>query len=41
MADVVVSTDVLDDVKLAQIEDIVVRKTGILPENIIISSMTE
>ena len=41
MADVVVCTDELDDVKLAQIEDIVVRKTGITPENIIISSMTE
>ena len=41
MVDVVVCTDTLDDVKLAQIEDIVVRKTGILPENIIISSMTE
>lgn len=41
MADVVVCTDELDDAKLAQIEDIVVRKTGILPENIIISSMTE
>lgn len=41
MADVVVCTDALDDAKLAQIEDIVVRKTGILPENIIISSMTE
>ena len=41
MADVVVCTDVLDDAKLAQIEDIVVRKTGIEPANIIISSMTE
>ncbi len=41
MADVVVCTQELDDAKLAQIEDIVVRKTGILPENIIISSMTE
>ena len=41
MADVVVCTDELDDAKLAQIEDVVVRKTGILPENIIISSMTE
>ena len=41
MVDVVVCTDTLDDVKLAQIEDIVVRKTGILPENIIISPMTE
>lgn len=41
MADVVVCTDELDDAKLAQIEDIIVRKTGILPENIIISSMTE
>lgn len=41
MADVVVCAEELDDAKLAQIEDIVVRKTGILPENIIISSMTE
>ena len=41
MADVVVCVEELDDMKLAQIEDIVVRKTGILPENIIISSMTE
>ena len=41
MADVVVCVEELDDVKLAQIEDIVVRKTGIVPENIIISSMTE
>lgn len=41
MADVVVCTEELDDSKLAQIEDIVVRKTGITPENIIISSMTE
>lgn len=41
MADVVVCAEVLDDAKLAQIEDIVVRKTGIEPANIIISSMTE
>ena len=41
MADVVVCTDSLDDAKLAQIEDIIVRKTGIEPANIIISSMTE
>lgn len=41
MADVVVCTDALDDAKLAQIEDIVVRKTGIEPTNIIISAMTE
>lgn len=41
MADVVVCTDALDDAKLAQIEDIIVRKTGIEPANIIISSMTE
>ncbi len=41
MADVVVCTDSLDDAKLAQIEDIVVRKTGIEPANIIITSMTE
>lgn len=41
MVDVVVCTDSLDDAKLAQIEDIIVRKTGMDPENIIISSMTE
>ena len=41
MVDVVVCTDSLDDVKLAQIEDIIVRKTGMDPANIIISSMTE
>ena len=41
MADVVVCVAELDDSMLAQIEDIVVRKTGISPENIIISSMTE
>ncbi len=41
MVDVVVCTDSLDDAKLAQIEDIIVRKTGIEPANIIISSMTE
>ena len=41
MVDVVVCTDSLDDAKLAQIEDIIVRKTGMDPANIIISSMTE
>ena len=41
MVDVVVCTDSLDDAKLAQIEDIIVRKTGMEPANIIISSMTE
>ena len=41
MVDVVVCTDSLDDAKLAQIEDIFVRKTGMDPANIIISSMTE
>ena len=41
MVDVVVCTDSLDDVKLAQIEDIIVRKTGMDHANIIISSMTE
>jgi len=41
MVDVVVCTDSLDDAKLAQIEDIIVRKTGMDPTNIIISSMTE
>ena len=41
MVDVVVCTDSLDDAKLAQIEDIIVRKTGMEPANIIISAMTE
>ena len=41
MADVVVCTDSLDDAKLAQIEDIVTRKTGISSENIIISALIE
>lgn len=39
--DVVVCTDELTEDKLAQIEDIVVRKTGASPENIVISSVKE
>ena len=38
-ADVVVNATELSDVKRAQIEDIVTRKTGIKPENVVISSM--
>ena len=34
--DVVVSADTLTDAQCAQIEDIVTRKTGTAPENIII-----
>ena len=37
MADVVVNASELDDAKRAQIEDIVARKTGIAPENIVIT----
>ncbi len=40
-ADVVVSSSELTDAKRAQIEDIVTRKTGISPQNIVISSMHE
>ena len=40
-ADVVVSSSELTDAKRAQIEDIVTRKTGISPENIVISPMHE
>ena len=40
-ADVVVNASELSDAKRAQIEDIVTRKTGIKPENIVISSMQE
>ncbi len=39
--DVVVSTQELSQAQRAQIEDIVVRKTGVLPENIVISTITE
>lgn len=38
-ADVVVNASSLTDVQCAQIEDIVSRKTGVAPENIIISPM--
>ena len=38
-ADVVVNATELSDAKRAQIEDIVTRKTGIKPENVVISSM--
>ena len=37
MVDVVVNKAELDDASLAQIEDIVTRKTGIAPENIVIT----
>lgn len=40
-ADVVVSSSELTDAKRAQIEDIVTRKTGIEPKNIVISPMHE
>lgn len=36
-ADVVVNAKELDDASLAQIEDIVTRKTGISPENVVIT----
>ena len=38
-ADIVVNSMELTDAKRAQIEDIVTRKTGIAPENIVISAM--
>ena len=38
-ADVVVNATELSDAKRAQIEDIVTRKTGTPPENVVISSM--
>lgn len=38
-ADVVVNATELSDANRAQIEDIVTRKTGIKPENVVISSM--
>lgn len=40
-ADVVVPDSSIDDASRAQIEDIVQRKTGIAPENIVISPMSE
>lgn len=40
-ADVVVNAAALDDVMRAQIEDIVTRKTGIEPQNIIISTIVQ
>lgn len=40
-ADVVVNAAELSDANRAQIEDIVTRKTGIAPENIVISPMQE
>ncbi len=40
-ADVVVPDSNIDDAKRAQIEDIVKRKTGIAPENIVISPLGE
>ena len=36
-ADVVVNASEIDDASLAKIEDIVTRKTGIAPENIVIT----
>lgn len=41
MVDVVVNTAELTEAQRAQIEDIVVRKTGIAAENIVISTTTE
>lgn len=40
-ADVVVPEADLEDAKRAQIEDIVKRKTGIVPENIVITPLKE
>lgn len=40
MVDVVVNASTLTDAQRAQIEDIVTRKTGITPENIIISPVS-
>ncbi|MBQ2935123.1 MAG: SpoIIIAH-like family protein [Lachnospiraceae bacterium] len=39
--DVVVNAPELSEAQRAQIEDIVVRKTGVAPENIVISTITE
>lgn len=41
MADVVVNAVALNDVQRAQIEDIIKRKTGISPENIVISTVVQ
>lgn len=41
MVDVVVNTTELSEAQRAQIEDIVVRKTGVAAENIVISTTTE
>ena len=40
MVDVVVNTSELTEAQRAQIEDIIVRKTGISAENIVISTTT-
>lgn len=40
-ADVMVPSDQLDDAQRAQIEDIIIRKTGIAGENIVITPMDE
>ena len=40
MADVVIGLETLTDAQLAQIEDIVIRKTGISAENIVISPLS-
>ncbi len=40
MVDVVVGAETLTDAQLAQIEDIIIRKTGISPENIVISPLS-
>lgn len=40
MVDVVVGGETLTDAQLAQIEDIIIRKTGVAPENIIISPLS-
>lgn len=39
--DVVVNAPELSEAQRAQIEDIVIRKTGVAPENIVISTITE
>ena len=36
-ADVVINQSEVSDVERAQIEDVIVRKTGVLPENIVIT----
>lgn len=41
MVDVVVNAQELTQAQRAQIEDIVIRKTGVAPENIVISTITE